>query len=103
CAGSSHPCEPRPETTHPTPATAGESTLGSLGVAENPLPSASTTATYDVSSGSPAPPPLAAGHRPSPAAGDSRPPPPRSSARRSAACALDSNISAGTSTTFGSP
>ena len=45
CAGSSQPCEPRGDTTQPTPDTAGESTLGSLGVAEKPLPSASTTAT----------------------------------------------------------
>ena len=45
CAGSSQPCEPRGDTTHPTPATTGESVLGSLGVAENALPSASTTAT----------------------------------------------------------
>ena len=43
--GSSQPCEPRGETTQPTPETAGESTLGSLGVAEKPLPSASMTDT----------------------------------------------------------
>ena len=43
--GSSQDCEPRGETTQPTPGTTGESTGGSLGVAENALPSASTTAT----------------------------------------------------------
>src|SRR5207249_2340481 len=36
---------PRGETTQPTPGTTGESTLGSLGVAEKPLPASSTTAT----------------------------------------------------------
>ena len=45
CCGSSQPCEPRGETTQPTPGTTGESTLGSLGVAENPFPAPSTTAT----------------------------------------------------------
>ncbi len=44
-AGSSQPCDPRGETTHPTPGTTGPSTLKSLGVAEKALPSASTTAT----------------------------------------------------------
>ena len=45
CSGSSQPCEPRGETTQPTPVTTGESTFGSLGVAEKPLPASSTTAT----------------------------------------------------------
>src|SRR5262249_58850282 len=49
CPGVNHPCEPRGDTTQPTPGTTGESTDGSLGVAENPFPSASTTHTYDVS------------------------------------------------------
>ena len=43
--GWSHPCEPRGETTQPTPGITGESTPGSLGVAEKALPSASTTET----------------------------------------------------------
>src|SRR5215470_6314578 len=57
CPGASQPCEPRGDTTQPTPGTTGESTDGSLGVAENPLPAESTTQTYDVSSppGAPAP------------------------------------------------
>src|SRR5947208_17014599 len=60
CCGSSQPCEPRGETTQPTPGTTGESTLGSLGVAENPFPAPSTTATYLVSSASVSPPDCAA-------------------------------------------
>jgi len=44
--GSSQPCEPRGETTQPTPGITGESTPpGSLGVAEKALPSASITET----------------------------------------------------------
>ena len=48
--GESHPCDPLGDTTQPTPGMSGESTPGSLGVAENALPSASTTQTYEVSS-----------------------------------------------------
>src|SRR5262249_19273844 len=43
--GSSQPCEPRGETTQPTPDTAGQTPLGSLGVAEKPLRWASMTDT----------------------------------------------------------
>ena len=43
--GASQPCEPRGETTQPTPGTTGESTHGSLGVDEKPLPCSSTTHT----------------------------------------------------------
>ena len=45
CPGISQPCEPRGDTTQPTPGISGESTQGSLGVEEKALPSSSTTAT----------------------------------------------------------
>ena len=45
CPGRSQPCDPRGETTHPTPGMTGESTPGSLGVAEKAFPSASMTET----------------------------------------------------------
>src|SRR5262249_30725093 len=61
CSGSSQDCEPREETASPVPGTTGVSVDTSLGVAENALPAASTTATYDVSSPAPRASPAARG------------------------------------------
>src|SRR5665213_2631405 len=50
CVGSHHDCEPREDGHSPMPGITGVSDDASLGVAENALPSRSTTHTYDVSS-----------------------------------------------------
>src|SRR5438874_10407098 len=49
CAGSAQLCEPRDDGHKPVPGITGVSNDGSLGVAENTLPSRSTTLTYEVS------------------------------------------------------
>src|ERR1700694_2220999 len=49
CAGSAQLCDPRDDGHRPVPGMTGVSYDGSLGVAENALPSLSITQTYDVS------------------------------------------------------
>src|SRR5207244_9711941 len=115
CPGVSQPGEPRGETTQPTPGITGESTPGSLGVAEKALPSASTTQRYEVSSEPPGSmaawpdtpcPPLATARSPrgSPAGGRSGHAwSSRISARRARAYSLERSPCAGTFTCSGSP